>query len=82
MLQEEEEEADLTEERNVNDADNVEEVEQDEVEIKIAREEVDMNEGQREIVDSIVNMMKEDNLEAPNWFKKIERSKLNLEIKR
>ena len=74
VLQEDEQEVDLTEERNVNDTDNVdvEEVEQEEVEIEITREEVYMNEEQREIVDSIVNMMKEDNWEAPKGFKKIE----------
>ena len=82
VLQEEEQEVDLTEERNVNDADNVEEVEPEEVEIEIAGGEVDMNEEQTEIVDSIVNMMKEDNVEAPKGFKKIERSKLDQEIKR
>ena len=82
VLQEEEQEVDLTEERNVNDADNVEEVEPEEDEIEIAGGEVDMNEEQTEIVDSIVNMMKESNVEAPKGFKKIERSKLDQEIKR
>ena len=69
---------------NVNDTDNVdvEEVEQEEVEIEITREEVDMTEEQRESVDSIVNMMKEDNWEAPKGFKKIERSKLDQETKK
>ena len=81
-LQEEEQEVDLTEERNVNDADNVEEVEPEEVEIEIAGGEVDMNEEQTEIVDSIVNVMKEDNVEAPKGFKKIERNKLDQEIKK
>ena len=82
VLQEEEQEVDLTEERNFNDADNVGEVEPEEVEIEIAGGEVDMNEEQTEIVDSIVNMMKEDNVEAPNGFKKIERSKLDQEIEK
>ena len=84
VLQEDEQEVDLTEERNVNDTDNVdvEEVEQEEVEIEITREEVYMNEEQREIVDSILNMMKEDNWEAPKGFKKIERSKLDQETKK
>ena len=82
MLQEEEQEVDLTEERNVNDADNVEEVELEEVEIEIAGGEVDMNEEQTEIVDSIVNMIKEDNVEAPKGFKQIERSKVDQEIKK
>ena len=84
VLHEDEQELDLTEERNVNDTDNVdvEEVEQEEVEIEITREEVDINEEQREIVDSIVNMMKEDNWEAPKGFKKIERSKLDQETKK
>ena len=83
MLQEDEQEVDLTEERNVNDTDNVdvEEIEQEEVEIEIAREEVDVNEEQRKIVDSIVNMMKEDSLEAPKGFKRIETSKLDQETK-
>ena len=40
------------------------------------------NNNNREIVDSIVNMMKEDNVEAPKGFKKIERSKLDQEIKK
>ena len=50
VLQEDEQEVDLTEERNVDDTDNVdvEEVEQEEVEIEITREEVDMNEEQRD----------------------------------
>ena len=39
-----------------------EEVEQEEVEIEIASEEVDVNEEQREIVESITNMMIEDKL--------------------
>ena len=82
VLQEEEQEVDLTKERNVNDADNVEEVELEEVEIEIAGGEVDMNEEQTEIVDNIVNMMKEDNVEAPKGFKKIERSKVDQEIKK
>ena len=41
-----------------------------------------MNEEQTEIVDSIVNMMKEDNVEPPEGFKKIERSKLDQEMKK
>ena len=66
------------------DTDNVavEEVEQEEVEIDITREEVDMNEEQREIIESIVNMMKEDTMEGPKGFKKIERIKLDQETKK
>ena len=84
VLQEEEQDVDLTEERNVNDADNValEDLEQEETEIEIAREDVDINEEQREIVDSTVNTMKEDNLEAPKGFKKIERCKLDQETQK